>query len=183
MLLCYMIYVLYDVVYIYIYAYIVNFQFPAYPYASCQGGRVNMSHVRHSIHWVCNLPSVATLKAQARGLLQRVWSRKSHLQRLGRIGCWSHRRGHLWKNLNYSWFRGPFHITVIRASTTFNQLLTLESYWIISVPYLCGQSTLVAELRAPWGFFSGSGGPTIFSDCNWDFFSTKWSNFVLLATS
>ena len=128
-----------------------------------------MSHVRHSIHWVCNLPSVATLKAQARGLLQRVWSRKSHLQRLGRIGCWSHRRGHLWKNLNYSWFRGPFHITVIRASTTFNQLLTLESYWIISVPYLCGQSTLVAELRAPWGFFSGSGGPTIFSDCNWDF--------------
>ena len=45
-----------------------------------------MPHVRHSIQWVCNPVPVAALKAQARGLLQQVWSRKNHLRRLGRIG-------------------------------------------------------------------------------------------------
>ena len=42
-----------------------------------------MPHVRHSIQWVCNLVPVATLKAQARGLLQQVWSRKKPLAALG----------------------------------------------------------------------------------------------------
>ena len=122
--------------------YIVNFQVPAYPYASCQGDLVYMPHVRHSIQWVCNLIPMATLKAQARGLLQQVWSRKSHLQRLGRIGCVSHRRGQSTGEISLLLVQGTFHITVIRESTPSIQLLTLESAWIISVPYLCGQSTI-----------------------------------------
>ena len=78
-----------------------------------------MPHVRHSIQWVCNPVPVATLKAQARGLLQQVWSRKKPLAALGADWCSSHRRGHYWKNPIGCWFRGPFYITVIRVVNYF----------------------------------------------------------------
>ena len=124
--------------------YIVNFHFPVYPYASCQGGLVYMCHVRHSIQWVSQ-PHFRWpfLKAQARGLLQQVWSRKRSLAALGGgLVVSSHSRGHFWKNPIYGWFRGPYYFTVIRGSISSVQLLTLESWWILSVPYLCGQSTV-----------------------------------------
>ena len=64
------------------------------------------------------------------------------MQRLGRIGCVSHRRGQSTGEISLLLVQGTFHITVIRESTPSIQLLTLESAWIISVPYLCGQSTI-----------------------------------------
>ena len=119
----------------------MNFQFPAYPYASCQGGLVYMPHVRHSIQWVCNPVPVATLKAQARGLLQQVWSRKNHLRRLGRIGVRAIGVAIIGRILLVVG-SGDLSISLWSGkSTTSEQLLTLEFCWILSVPYLCGQST------------------------------------------
>ena len=167
---------------IYIYIHTVNFQFPAYPYASCQGGLVYMPHVRHSIQWVCNPVPVATLKAQARGLLQQVWSRKKPLAALGADWCSSHRRGHYWKNPIGCWFRGPFYITVIRVVNYFR---TTSDIGILLDPF----SSLPL-----WSIHIGSGATSSlgfrqwirrsnnFSDCTWEFFSTKWSSFHL-ATS
>ena len=92
----------------------------------------------------CNLIPMAIFKGPSEGFAAAgVWSRKRSLAALGGgLVVSSHCRGHCWKNPIYSWFRGPFDITVIRGSTISFQLLTLESYWIISVPYLCGQSTI-----------------------------------------
>ena len=160
----------------------MNFQFPAYPYASCQRGLVYMCHVRHSTQGVLQPHTDGHLYRPKRGVAAAgVWSRKRSLAALGGgLVVSSHSRGHCWKNPISSWFRGPFDITVIRGSTISFQLLTLESYWIISVPYLCGQSTLVAERRAPWDFISGSGGPTFFFLTALENFSQRqWSNFHL----
>ena len=130
----------------------------------------------------CNLIPMAIFKGPSEGFAEAgVWSRKRSLAALGGgLVVSSHSRGHCWKNPISSWFRGPFDITVIRGSTISFQLLTLESYWNISVPYLCGQSTLVAERRAPWDFISGSGGPTFFFLTALENFSQRqWSNFHL----
>ena len=131
----------------------------------------------------CLWPS---LKAQARGFaaagvvvektISSAWGRICACLAIGVAPSWS---------ISY-WFRGPSNIVnLIRDQSIFSFWCCLISPWRFTAgcPYLCSQSTLVAEHRAPWDF--------VWPDCIfWDpvvqiFFhcwsnSTSWTDWVQL---
>ena len=110
----------------------------------------------------CNLIPMAITKGPSEGFAAAgVWSRKRSLAALGGgLVVSSHSRGHCWKNPIYSWFRGPFDITVIRGSTISFQLLTLDH--LSSLPL--------------WSIHIGSGAPSSLGFHQW----IRWSNIFFL---